>query len=88
MKFLKGIKVCQKVIRVRKQGYEMNLNIFNTKKRMKENKQKWKEYVEHISDERLPQQALKYKARRRRNIKKAKKEMARYLKQKRQIPNP
>lgn len=55
---------------------------------MEENKQKWKEYVEHISDERLPQQALKYKARRRRNIKKIKKDMARGLKQKRQIPNP
>lgn len=44
-----------------RQDIQVEINKFNTNKRMKEDKQKWKEHGEGMSDEILRKQDLKYK---------------------------
>ena len=54
MKFLRRVKGCTKLDRIRNTDIRTELNILDINQKIKENKNKWKEHVERMHEKRIP----------------------------------
>ena len=61
MTFLRGLKRCSKLDRIRNEATREKLQVFNLIEKLKDCKQRWKEHFERISDSKLVKQACQFK---------------------------
>ena len=59
--FLRGVKRCSKLDRIRNEPTREELEVFNLNEKLKDYKQRWKEHLERTLYSRLTKQVWKYK---------------------------
>ena len=59
MAFLKGVKTWSKLHHIKTEAISKGLQIFNLNEKLNDYKQRWKEYLERMSDVRLEIQTYK-----------------------------
>ena len=62
MAFLRGVKKYSKPHRIKKEVIKEELQVFNSNERLKDDKQRWKEHLQRMSDSSLAKQIWKYKS--------------------------
>lgn len=67
MAFLRSVKGCTKYDRIRSDDIRQELQMFKLTSRIEQNKENWREHMERMPEERLPNMALHYKPRGRRD---------------------
>jgi hypothetical protein len=58
MRFLRRVKGCTRVDRIRNVDIRAELNIYNINNRLEENKEKWKQHINRMTETRIPKLSL------------------------------
>jgi hypothetical protein len=61
MLFLRSIKGCSRIDRIKNDDIRQELNIFTSKDKIKDNKVRWCQHLNRMSEDRLPVKANKYR---------------------------
>lgn len=67
MKFLRSVNKCTKLDKIKNEDIRKNLDIFSLNKKIQNNKERWKEHVLRMDENRFPKQALRYQIKGRRD---------------------
>jgi hypothetical protein len=68
MRFLRRVKGCTRADRIRNVDIRAELNIYNINNRLEENKEKWKEHIDRMTETRIPKLILQYQPKGKRDI--------------------
>jgi hypothetical protein len=61
MLFLRSVKGCSRIYRIKNDDIRQELSIFTLKDKIKDNKVRWCQHLNRMSEERLPVKATKYR---------------------------
>jgi ribosomal protein L20 len=56
MRFLRTVKGCTRVDRIRNVDIRAELNIYNINNTLEENKENWKQHIDRLTETRIPKQ--------------------------------
>jgi hypothetical protein len=73
MRFLRRVKGCTRADRIRHVDIRAELNIYNMNNRSEENKQKWKQHIDRMTETRIPKFILQYQPKGKRDMGRPKK---------------
>ena len=68
MRFLRGVKGCSRIDRIRNEMIRQEVQVFNLNEKIKFNRNTWQEHLERMQQYRITVKARKYKPRERRNL--------------------
>jgi hypothetical protein len=61
MLFLRSVKGCSRIDRIKNDDIQQELNMFTLKDKIKDNKVRWCQHLNRMSEDRLPVEANKYR---------------------------
>jgi hypothetical protein len=73
MRFLRRVKGCTRADRIRNVDIRAELNIYNINNRSEENKGKWKQHIDRMTETRTPKFILQYQPKGKRDMGRPKK---------------
>ena len=68
MKFLRSVKRCSRLDRIRNENIREELKIYNLNERIEENREKWKEHLNRMENERIPKIIRGYRPKGKRSL--------------------